>query len=373
MENFIHKLPKCEQHVHIEGTLTPHRRFACAQKNGIIIDGITSAEQLEALNYPKTYGYEEDEDATLCLQEFLANYYAAMEVLITEDDFADMAQDYADHARAMNVRYAEVFFDPQAHTNRGISFETVMKGLSRVRASELARPDGVRMSYILCFLRDLSVESAEATLSAAEPFVKNLIAVGLDSDELNNPPTKFASVFARARQLGLKITAHCDVDQPDTHAHIKYVATELGGARVGFSSGPSSPFDLVPTLPAGADRIDHGLNIADKPELIELIKSANLGLTLCPMGYIRSAGSDRVFKSLNTIVKAGIPFSLNSDDPAYMTRYVEGVIVSVQKHTGWTAEQIANIQRNTIKMAWTDKAFKIAFLSEIDDLLKNSI
>ncbi|KAK9246638.1 adenosine deaminase [Lipomyces tetrasporus] len=371
IEQFICKLPKCEQHVHLEGTLTPSLRYSCALRNKVLIPGISSLDQLKSGRYPSNYDYEEGQDGSDYLREFLANYYAAMDVLITEQDFFDLATEYFEKARSMNVKYAEIFFDPQAHTSRGISFDVVMSGLIKARDVEHKRSDGVRVQYILCFLRDISAESAAETLQLGLKYKDQIIAVGLDSDERGHPPQKFEQVFIDARKAGFRITAHCDVDQEDTHNNIDYVATKLGGPRSDAPDMAKSYVDgdIIPAYPAGADRIDHGLNAADLPELLTTIKNANLGLTLCPMGYSKHLGPERVFSKLDTLWKAGIPITLNSDDPAYMCRWKQQVVVDVQKHTGWTLHEIAQVERNAISMAWTDLEFKTKFRKEIEEVL----
>ncbi|KAK7204921.1 adenosine deaminase [Myxozyma melibiosi] len=375
MDCFIHALPKCEHHVHLEGTLSPAHRLLCAQRNNIALpNNISSLSVLEKELYPADYDYEEGQDGSDYLREFLANYYGAMEVLITPEDFRGMAAEYIERARKMNVRYAEVFFDPQAHTSRGVPLETVMQGLLQAREDEKklheGKPDYVRIEYILCFLRDMSADSAIETWKAAVNggYLKDIIGVGLDSDEDGHPPQKFDEVFEAARKAGLKITAHCDVDQPGCHANIAYVATKLGGPR--NHDGPTELF-LTPKYDAGADRIDHGLNCADNPELLELIKKSNLGLTLCPMGYSKHLGPESVFRKLELIKQTGIPFCLNSDDPAYMCRYKEKVVIDVQGKTGWTMEEIAACEINAIHMSWTkDLEFKKDFVAEVERVLK---
>ncbi|KAK9379723.1 uncharacterized protein V2V93DRAFT_373412 [Kockiozyma suomiensis] len=375
MDEFIHALPKCEHHVHLEGTLSPSHRLLCSQRNNIPLpNNINSLAALESELYPSQYDYEEGQDGSNYLREFLANYYAAMEVLVTVEDFRGLAAEYIERARKMNVRYAEIFFDPQAHTSRGVAFKTVMEGILKARDDEKRQHEGssdyVRTEYILCFLRDMTAESALETWDAAVNggYLKAIIGIGLDSDENGHPPQKFDKVFVAAREAGLKITAHCDVDQPDCHANISYVATQLGGSRI-----REAPSDLIlaPKFDSGADRIDHGLNCADSPELLNLIKQSNLGLTLCPMGYSKHLGPKSVFEKLEKIKEIGIPFCLNSDDPAYMCRYKEKVVVDVQEKTGWNMEDLAACEITAMRMSWCKELeFKQKFINEVTEVLR---
>ncbi|KAG7841815.1 hypothetical protein KL942_001694 [Ogataea angusta] len=326
--NFVSELPKCEQHLHIEGTLTAERRWLCAQANRIDIPGVRSLEELKK-QYLTEYLYEEGQDATRYLQEFLEVYYASMNVLLTEDDFYHLALDYIKVARSQNIRYLEAFFDPQAHTSRGVGFDTVMNGL--LRAQKKAPMYGVQVQWILCIVRDMSADSALETIRQAEPYKGKIIALGLDSDEHNNPPSKFQETFLIARSYGWKITAHCDVDQKNTHDHIHYAVTQLGGKKHKPAAHEieNSELYLTPQLESGADRIDHGLNVADKPELLELVKKANVGLTLCPMGYQKHLGPHNVFPKVVRLHRYGIPITLNSDDPAYLVYSKTGTILGV--------------------------------------------
>jgi adenosine deaminase len=185
IESFIHELPKCELHVHIEGTLEPELKFRLAARNQIALPFKDAAEMRAS------YAFHD-------LPSFLGLYYSGMEVLLTAADFYDLAIAYLTKARAQNVLYAEIFFDPQAHTSRGVSFDTVIRGLRRAQI-DAEQQLGVRSQLILCFLRDWSAEYAMATLLESLPYKEWIVGVGLDSDEKNNPPSKFAKVFARAR------------------------------------------------------------------------------------------------------------------------------------------------------------------------------
>ncbi len=209
MSSFIDKLPKAELHVHLEGTLEPELSFALATRNGVPLSYDTPQALIAAYDFHD-------------LPSFLAIYYKAMEVLVTEQDFFDLSWAYLQKARGQNVLYCEMFFDPQAHTRRGVAFATVIGGIRRAQQQALAEL-GIESQLILCFLRDHSAESALATLQAALPYQDWIVGVGLDSDEKDNPPRKFAEVFRRARAQGYQLTMHCDVHQADTHEHIRQV------------------------------------------------------------------------------------------------------------------------------------------------------
>lgn len=246
MKKFIENMPKAELHVHIEGTLEPELSFALAQKNNVSLKAKTPEEMIKAYDF-----YD--------LPSFLDIYYAGMSVLIEEDDFYQLTMAYLKRAAAQNIVYVELFFDPQAHTIRGVSFDSVINGIHA--AQKDARTElGVESQLILCFLRDMSAESAMEHLQLAKPHLNKLVGVGLDSDEKNNPPSKFAEVFSKARSWGLKLTMHCDVNQDNTQEHIRQVIEDIK-----------------------VDRIDHGVNILESDALCELAKSKNLGLTVCPV------------------------------------------------------------------------------------------
>ncbi|KAH3662167.1 hypothetical protein OGAPHI_005415 [Ogataea philodendri] len=368
LSSFVAQLPKCEQHLHIEGTLTAERRWKCAHANKIELPGCNSLEDLKK-QYLTEYLYEEGQDATKYLQEFLEVYYASMNVLLTEDDFYNMALDYIKVAQSQNIRYLEAFFDPQAHTSRGVKFETVMEGL--LKAQKEAADYNVQLHWVLCIVRDMSAESGLDIVKQAEPYKDKIIALGLDSDEHDNPPSKFQDAFLLARSYGWKITAHCDVDQKNTHEHIKYVVKELAGSRPEFKKHELDNPDLylLPKFTTGADRIDHGMNTADTTELLDLVKAANLGLTLCPMGYQKHLGPHNVFPKVTKIYNYGIPVTLNSDDPAYLVYSKTGTLLGVADGCKLTAKDLYNFEKNAIRMAWTsDIEFKRKFLDELDDV-----
>ena len=243
MTRFIEGMPKAELHVHVEGTLEPELKFDLARRNGIELP-YRSVEEMRA-----AYNFDD-------LPSFLRVYYEGMSVLLTEQDFYDLTTAYLTKAHSQNVLYAEMFFDPQAHTTRGIAFDTVIRGIRRAQVDAQDKL-GIRTQLIMCFLRDMSAKSAMATLEQSLRYKDWIIGVGLDSDEKGNPPIKFKVVFARARAEGYRLTMHCDVDQENSTRHIRQTLDDIG-----------------------VDRIDHGVNSLESEALCDEIMRRGLALTL---------------------------------------------------------------------------------------------
>ncbi|KAL1616751.1 hypothetical protein SLS56_011276 [Neofusicoccum ribis] len=344
--DFIHDLPKLELHVHIEGTLTPELRWQLAIKNNVQLP----YDSLDALrgSYQTMYNHRKELHGDNGLPTFLEAYYGGMEVLRTEDDFYELSMQYFRKASSMNVRYAEPFFDIQAHTRRGVPVTAVMEGLKRAKIDVLSELN-IHCKWVLCFLRDMSPESAMEAYEACRPYQGSVFCgVGLDSNEYDRPPTLFDAIFQRARADGLKITSHCDVGQKDTHKHILQVANSIAGY--------------------GTDRIDHGLNAAEKPELIELIKQKDLGMTLCPHAYHRRNPTEYVFPLVRKLFDAGIKITVNSDDPTYMhNMWVEDNLRLVQQHCSFGHREMIQLQANSIAIAWCDEGLKIRLYNELTD------
>ncbi|HMA00404.1 MAG TPA: adenosine deaminase [Steroidobacteraceae bacterium] len=327
MSSFIDSMPKAELHVHLEGTLEPDLSFALAQKNGVALP----YESPEALL--RAYDFHD-------LPSFLAVYYKAMNVLRDESDFFELTWRYLQKAREQNIVYAEMFFDPQAHTSRGVAFDTVIRGIRR--AQEKAAVElGVETQLILCFLRDMSAESAMQTLIETLPYKRWLIGVGLDSDEKNNPPIKFAEVFARARREGLKLTMHCDVNQQNTLVHIAQVLHDI---RV--------------------DRIDHGVNSLEDPALCAVIAERGLGLTVCPVSN-RFCVQDLTAGELRRMLQLGMRATVNSDDPAYFRAYMNENLRALHQEGGMSLKEIVQLVRNSFEVAWLDDARRGAYLERL--------
>jgi adenosine deaminase len=327
MQSFIEKMPKAELHVHIEGTLEPELSFALAKKNNVKLSYTTPEELIAAYDFND-------------LPSFLAIYYAGMNVLIAEDDFYQLTYQYLSKARSQEILYVEIFFDPQAHTVRGISFETIITGIHKAQV-DAEKNLGIKSQLIMCFLRDMSAESAMQHLVLAKPHLDWLVGVGLDSDERNNPPSKFYEVFSEAKKWGLKLTMHCDVNQKNTLVHIKQCINEVQ-----------------------VDRIDHGINSLESNELCDLIKEKGLGLTVCPVSnqfVVQSLTSDEIHQML----AKDMLVTINSDDPAYFRAYLNENLIELQKEGQFSQDQIITLVSNAFKVAWIDDATKENYLQQL--------
>ena len=324
---FTQGLPKAELHLHIEGTLEPQLKLKLAQRNHVDI-GQKTIEDVQ-----KTYEYHD-------LASFLAVYYPAMNVLQHEEDFYDLAWAYLQRAAANNVRHVEIFFDPQAHTSRGIPFATVINGLHQAVVD--ARALNVDAALIMCFLRDFSKESARQTLAQAMQYRDKIIGIGLDSDEHNNPPLKFARQFEDAAAAGLHLTTHCDIDQKDSIEHIRQ-ALEI----------------------MDVERLDHGTNIVEDPDLVALAAQRKIGLTACPLSN-SFVSPDMKGKEITELLKAGVQISINSDDPAYFKGYISDNYYAVAQKYQLTQAQIIQLAKNSFNAAWISDQQKQLYLAEID-------
>jgi len=328
MNDFIRTMPKAELHVHLEGTLEPDLSFALAQKNGIALPYDSPEALLQAYDFHD-------------LPSFLSVYYKAMEVLQDETDFFELTWRYLLKAREQNIVYAEMFFDPQAHTSRGVALDTVIRGIRRAQ-EQAAREIGVETQLILCLLRDLSAESAMQTLLAALPYKHWLVGVGLDSDEKDNPPLKFAAVFARARSEGLKLTMHCDVNQKNTLVHIGQVLNDIG-----------------------VDRIDHGVNSLEDPALCKIIVERGIGLTVCPVSN-RFVVQDLTAGHIRRMLELGIRATVNSDDPAYFRAYLNENLLALNEEGNLSNDEIVKLVRNAFTVAWLDDVRRSAYLDRLN-------
>jgi len=323
-------LPKAELHLHIEGTLEPELAFALAARNGVDLPYADTAELRTA------YLFDD-------LQSFLDLYYALMAVLRTEEDFAELADAYLARAAAQGVRHAEIFFDPQAHTDRGVPIGTVIEGLGRAldRSEET---HGISTQLIMCFLRDKSAESALETLEAAKPYLHRVSAVGLDSAEVGHPPAKFREVYAAATALGLRKVAHAGEEGPP-----EYIREAL---------------DVL-----GVERIDHGLRCMEDPELVDRLVSERIPLTLCPLSNVRLRAVDVLEQHpLRSMMDAGLLCTVNSDDPAYFGGYVGDTFQAVHEALGLDREQLRTLARNSFEAAFLDhdEERRARYLSEVE-------
>ncbi|MGG2463179.1 adenosine deaminase [Streptomyces sp. RGM 3693] len=321
-------LPKAELHLHIEGTLEPGLAFTLAERNGVTLPYATEDELRRAYSFAD-------------LQSFLNLYYALMEVLRTEDDFADLAHAYLARAKEQGVRHAEIFFDPQAHTARGVPLGTVVNGLSRALD---AAPEtyGITTRLIMCFLRDESAESALTTFEAARPYLDRITAVGLDSAEVGHPPSKFQEVFELAREAGLKCVAHAGEEGPAA-----YVWEAL---------------DLL-----GVDRVDHGVRCMEDERLVARLVADRIPLTVCPLSNVwLRVVDDLADHPLPAMLDAGLLVTINSDDPAYFGGYADDNFTAVRDALGLDEETLRTLARNSFLASFLDEETRAAYLKELD-------
>ncbi|HET6859915.1 MAG TPA: adenosine deaminase [Streptomyces sp.] len=323
-------LPKAELHLHIEGTLEPELAFALAERNGVRLPYATTEELRRA------YLFDD-------LQSFLDLYYALMAVLRTEEDFAELAEAYLARAAQQGVRHAEIFFDPQAHTARGVDIATVIEGLARALDRSEER-HGISTQLIMCFLRDQSAESALATLADAKPHLHRIAAVGLDSAEVGHPPSKFREVYEAAAALGLRRVAHAGEEGP-----------------------PAYIWEALDIL--GVERIDHGLRSMEDPELVERLVRDRVPLTLCPLSNVRLRAIDILEQHpLREMMAAGLLVTVNSDDPAYFGGYVGDTFHAVHEALGLGDEQLRELARNSFLASFLDhdEERRARYLAEVD-------
>ena len=333
-DTLIKRLPKCELHIHIEGSLEPELMFALARRNGIRLP----YPSVEALR--QAYQFRN-------LQDFLDIYYQGMSVLITEQDFYDLAFAYLERARADNVRHVEMFFDPQGHTSRGIAFATVVGGLHRA-IIDAGRELGVRASLIMCFLRHLDEADAERTLDSALAFKDRIVGVGLDSSEAGNPPSKFKHVFGRAREAGFFLSAHAGEEGP-----------------------PSYVWEALDVL--GVARIDHGIRSMEDPALVGRLAREGVPLTVCPLSNLRlRVVDDLAHHPLRRMLDKGLVATVNSDDPAYFGGYVNQNYHAVSDALRLGRDEIAAIVRNGIRASLMTLPEKNKALAEIDRVLADT-
>ena len=321
-------LPKAELHLHIEGTLEPDLAFELAARNDVALP-YRSVEELAA-----QYDFTD-------LQSFLDLYYATMDVLRTEDDFAELTRRYLLTAATQGLRHVELFFDPQAHTARGIRIETVIDGIG-VALDQAERDLGITSGMILSFLRDLPEESAESTLLAGLSRSDRIIGVGLDSAELGNPPSRFERVFGRARAQGLHVVAHAGEEGPPA-----YIREAL---------------DLLK-----AERIDHGIRAVEDPELTTRLAAEGIPLTMCPLSNVRLRTIPNLeAHPLRVLAAAGVRVTVNSDDPAYFGGYVGDNFLAVRDALGVTPAEAERFARDSVDASFASSARKAQLLAEID-------
>mgnify|MGYP002725473576 FL=1 len=319
INEFIEGIPKAELHLHIEGTFEPELMFEIAHRNNISIN-YSSVDDLK-----KAYNFNN-------LQEFLDIYYAGASVLITEQDFYDLTWAYLTKVHEQNIVHTEIFFDPQTHTDRGVSFETVIHGIHN--ALEVGKEKlGISSHLIMCFLRHLDEESAFETLNQALPYKKWITAVGLDSSELGNPPSKFERVFSKAIDEGFITVAHAGEEGP-----ADYIWEAINLLKV--------------------SRIDHGNRSLDDDQLIKFLSDKQIPLTICPLSNLElKVVDDLINHPLLKLMDAGLMVTINSDDPAYFGGYMNENYCRIASALNLSKEQIKELAKNS---------FQSSFLSDDD-------
>ncbi len=327
-ETFIRRLPKAELHVHIEGTLEPEMMFDLAARNGIELP-FASAEDVRA-------AYEFSD-----LQSFLDIYYQGAAVLVTEQDFYDLMMAYLLRAHEDGVVRAEIFFDPQTHTERGIEFPVFLDGFTRA-ISDARQSMGISAGLIMCFLRHLPPEAAVATWYEAKPYADQLLGVGLDSSEVGIPPERFAEVFTMAKDAGLHTVAHAGEEGPP-----EYITKAL---------------DVL-----GVQRIDHGVHCEDDPSLVERLATEGVPLTMCPLSNIKLRVFPRLEDhNLGRLLERGVMVTVNSDDPAYFGGYILDNYVAIARALDLTRDDLVQLARNSITASFLPDEDKDRFLEELD-------
>lgn len=328
LDTFIAGLPKAELHLHIEGSLEPELMFGLAQRNNVAIP-FASIEEVRA-----AYSFTQ-------LQDFLDIYYRGADVLRTEADFHDLALAYFDRAAADGVVHAEIMFDPQTHTARGISFDTVMRGLLSAIAEAEAK-HGLTVKLILCFLRHLDEADAFETLAQAQPWLEHITAVGLDSSELGHPPEKFARVFAEARAQGLRLVAHAGEEGPPAYVH--------------------QALDLL-----DVDRLDHGNRSLEDPVLTARLARTGMTLTVCPLSNLKLCVVDSMDDHpIDRMLREGLRATINSDDPAYFGGYIADNFRAAAEARGLDRDDLALLARNSFLGSFLPDDAVAAHLAKLD-------
>jgi adenosine deaminase len=335
IDRLIRALPKAELHLHIEGTLEPELMFALAERNGVPLR-FGSVEEVR-----RAYAFSD-------LQSFLDIYYEGAKVLLHEQDFHDLAWAYLTRVAQENVRHVELFFDPQTHTDRGIPFATVIRGL-RSALDEAQIQLGVSSRLILCFLRHLSADAALQTLEAALPYAGWIAAVGLDSSEVGHPPSKFTAVFARARAEGFRVVAHAGEEGPPA-----YIWEALAQLK--------------------AQRIDHGVRCLEDPVLVERLVNERVPLTVCPLSNVKLRVFDTMKEhSLKQLLAKGLCATVNSDDPAYFGGYLTENFLAAAHALDLSPHEVATLVRNSFEASFLPSADKERRYREIEQVLADLI
>ncbi len=332
LAQFVEGLPKVELHLHIEGSLEPELMFELAKRNNVDLP-FKSVEEVRA-----AYQFTE-------LQDFLDIYYQGMGVLQTEQDFYDLTDAYLKKIHSQNVIHTEVFFDPQGHTDRGIPFETVINGITRA-LNDGNEKYGISSHVIMCFLRHLREEAAFETLEQALPYKDQILGVGLDSSEMGHPPSKFARVFARAKEEGFKLVAHAGEEGPP-----EYVIEALDILKI--------------------DRLDHGNRSLEDAALTQRLKEIQIALTVCPLSNYKLAGvTDMTKHPLRQMLQSGLKATINSDDPAYFGGYMTENYLAVVEALELSKDDIITLARNGIAATFCNTDQKAALSKKLDQYLQ---
>ncbi|GAA0852214.1 adenosine deaminase [Aliiglaciecola litoralis] len=334
IESLIQSLPKAELHLHIEGSLEPELMMHLAQKHQVDLP-YKSIEQVR-----KAYQFED-------LQSFLDLYYLGASVLIDEQDFYQLMWQYLCQCRAQNIVHTEIMFDPQTHTHRGIGFDIFMPGF--LRAMEVAYQQwGQSSQLILSFLRHLPEQDAIDTFVQAQPYLHQVTAVGLDSSELNHPPTKFKSVYAQAAKKGLKLVAHAGEEGPP-----EYIWEALNELQV--------------------DRIDHGVRSIEDPELVQTLINKQMPLTVCPLSNTKLCVFDDMTQhNILSMLERDILVTVNSDDPSYFGGYLNENFLALHQAFDLTPAQLIQLVKNSFKASFLDESKKRYWLAKIDEFANNT-
>ena len=328
MDGFIRTMPKVELHMHIEGSLEPELMFNLAERNGVPLR-FKSVDEVR-----RAYQFTD-------LQSFLDIYYEGASVLLKEADFYDMTWAYLKKVSSQNVRHSEIFFDPQTHTDRGVPFETVITGMQRAQV-DAERQLKITSKLIMCFLRHLSAEAAMQTLKQALPYKDWIVAVGLDSSEVGNPPKKFTAVFDEARAQGFLTVVHAGEEGPPEYIWQALVLLK-------------------------AKRIDHGVRCEGDAKLVERLAKDQIPLTVCPLSNVKLRGFEAMEEhNLKRLLDLGLCVTVNSDDPAYFGGYMTENYLAVQKALGLELENIRSLAQNAIQATFLGGGEKQMLMDELD-------